>query len=377
MKSAATAGSRASAALQEGLALQRRLLLGPQRIAALDEQALEIATTPKEEVWRDDMVRLYRYLPPEPRPQDGPPVVVLIAYALVGRYQMIDLESDRSFVRKLLANGLTVYMVDWGEPRRQHRWLTIDDYVSGYLDGCVETIRQREGVPTVDLLGICQGGVLSLCHAALFPEKIGNLVLAVTPIDFHGDAAAPEPGSGYMNRWARTLGGEDIDALVDATGLTPGYAIGQSFLMMSPIGNLAKYTTGLLDIVEDERKLLNFLHMERWLGDRPDVPGEFVRQWFKDFYQDNKLVRNELVLGGRTVDLRRITMPVLNVYADGDVVIPNACSRGQHAAFGTRDYTELPVPGGHIGTFVGAKAQAMLAPGIANWLKLRNPPKST
>ena len=81
--------------------------------------------------------------------------------------------------------------------------------------------------------------------------------------------------------------------------------------------------------------------MERWIADRPDNPGEAVRQWLKDLYQDNKLVRNELVLGGRRVDLRNITMPVLNIYAQGDVIIPNACSRGQNVRFGTSDYTEL------------------------------------
>jgi polyhydroxyalkanoate synthase len=351
---------------------QRKALAGTRRIDALSEEQLAIATAPKEEVWREDMVRLYRYLPEQEVPRKGPKVVVLIAYALVGRYQMIDLEADRSFVRKLVGQGIEVYMVDWGEPRRQHRWLTIDDYVSGYLDGCVDAICAREAVDRVNLLGICQGGVMTLCYAALFPHRVRNLVLAVTPIDFHGDRGAPWTAGGYMNRWARALDGPDIDDLVDASGLTPGHAIGQSFLMMSPVGNLAKYGAELLEVVDDERRLLNFLRMERWLGDRPDVPGEFVRQWFKDLYQGNKLVRNELVLGGRTVDLRRVTMPVLNVAADGDVVVPNACTRGQGHHLGTRDYSELAVPGGHIGTFVGGKAQAVLAPGIAQWLQSRN-----
>jgi polyhydroxyalkanoate synthase len=318
------------------------------------------------------MVRLYRYRPAVAKPERVP---VLLAYALVGRYQMIDLEADRSFVRKLLARGLNVYVVDWGEPQRRHRWLTIDDYVNGYLDSCVDVIRGREAVDRINLLGVCQGGVLSLCHAALHPEKVRNLVLTVTPIDFHGDKAAPEAASGYMNRWARALDGDDIDALVDSMGNASGSSVGHSFLMMNPVGNLSKYTVDLVDVLDDDRKLLNFLRMERWVGDRPDTPGEFVRQWFKDLYQGNKLIRNEFQLGGRTVDLRNVTMPVLNVSADGDVVIPGPCSRGHGRYFGTTDYAELSVPGGHIGTFVGGKAQALLAPGIADWLESRNRPK--
>jgi polyhydroxyalkanoate synthase subunit PhaC len=162
--------------------------------------------------------------------------------------------------------------------------------------------------------------------------------VTVTPIDFHADRAKVEAGGGYMNLWARALNGDDIDSLVDSAGLTPGQSVGFSFIMMNPLGNIAKYTIDLIDVLDDERRLLNFLRMERWIADRPDHPGEFVRQWFKDLYQHNKLVRNELELGGRKVDLGRITMPVLNVSADGDVIIPTACSRGMGQHFGTRDY---------------------------------------
>jgi polyhydroxyalkanoate synthase len=345
-----------------------KLTRGSKRLAALTDEELAIGTAPKEEVWRQDMVRLYRYQPVVDNPARVP---ILLTYALVGRYQMIDLEADRSFVRKLLAEGLDVYMVDWGLPERAQRWLTIDDYVSGYLDDCVDFIRERHGLKHINMLGICQGGVFTTCHAALFPDKVKNLVLTVTPIDFHGDKDHPQAGSGYMNLWARSLTHEDIDTMVDTLGAAPGAMVGFSFLMMNPVGNVTKYTTELVELLDDEAKLLNFLHMERWIADRPGHPGEVMRQWFKDLYQDNKLVRSELVLGGRRVELDRITMPVLNVYADGDVIIPTSCSRGLKGTFGTRDYSELAVPGGHIGTFVGGKAQKILAPSIAKWLSER------
>jgi polyhydroxyalkanoate synthase subunit PhaC len=356
------------ALLREMQQFNEKIVRGSKRLSALSEDQLAIATAPKEEVWRQDMVRLYRYTPVVDKPGRVP---VLLAYALVGRYQMIDLEEDRSFVRKLLAQGLDVYMVDWGLPGRAQRWLTIDDYVSGYLDDCVDVIRKRAGVDAINLLGICQGGVFTTCYAALFPKKVRNLVLTVTPIDFHGDQKSPEDGAGYMNLWARSLTPEDIDLMVDTMGSAPGAMVGFSFLMMNPIGNVTKYTTELVEILDDEAKLLSFLRMERWIADRPGHPGEVMRQWFKDLYQGNKLVKNELMLGNRRVDLRNVTMPVLNVYADGDVIIPTACSRGLKGVFGTKDYSELAVPGGHIGTFVGGKSQKVLAPSIAQWFKER------
>ena len=346
-----------------------KIARGLARLGTLTEEDLAIATVPREEVWREDTVRLYRCVPVVPHPH---PVPILITYALVGRFQMIDLEVERSLVRKLLAQGLDVYFIDWGLPSRAQRWLTIDDYVSGYLDSCVNTIRERAGVDKINMLGICQGGVFTACYAALFPENVLNVAFTVTPLDFHGDKDQPQAGSGYMNQWARALSAQDIDDLVDAYGSAPGSMVGMAFLMMNPVSNLAKYTIDLVDVFDDETKLVNFLRMERWIADRPDHPGEVVRQWFKDLYQDNKLIRNELVLGGRTVDLRKITMPVLNVYATGDTVIPVSCSRGVGDKFGTRDYTELAVPGGHIGTFVGGKSQKILAPSLAEWFKARS-----
>ena len=359
------------AALREFTELQRKLSDGLRRLGRYTEQDLAIATAAAEEVYRKDMVRLYRCHPTTGQRKG---IAVLIVYALVGRYQMIDLEEERSFVRKLLAEGIDVYFVDWGKPTRAQRWLTIDDYVSGYLDDAVDVVCRREGLDRVNLLGICQGGVFTTCYAALFPHKVRSLALTVTPLDFHGDRGAEVRGAGYMNLWARTLTPEDIDGLVDTMGNSPGPLVGFAFLMMNPVGNLTKYSIDLLDILDDDRKLLGFLRMERWIADRPHNPGEVVRQWFKDLYQGNKLVKNELVLGNRTVDLRRITMPVLNIYAEGDVIIPNACSQGMQGHFGTDDYRELAVPGGHIGTFVGGKAQKILAPSVAAWLVEKNRP---
>ncbi len=125
---------------------------------------MAIATTPKDEVWRQDKVTLYRYRPVTEQKVKTP---VLIAYGLVGRYTMADLQEDRSLVRNLLNLGVDLYVVDWGNPSRADRWLTLDDYINGYLGECVEVIRERHGIDSVNLLGICEGGVFTtlLCGA--------------------------------------------------------------------------------------------------------------------------------------------------------------------------------------------------------------------
>ena len=329
---------------------------------------MKIGTTPKEEVLRIDKAVLYRYLPMVEKPS---PVPILLTYALVGRYTMMDLQEDRSFVRNLLRAGLDVYLVDWGHPNRADRFAGLDDYVNDYIAACVEEICRRHGIGAINLLGVCQGGVLSLCYTALHPDRIRNLITTVTPVDFHADKAVDRIDRGFMNVWARSLQPADIDRLVDTMGAVPGEFVGYLFSLMTPGRTLTKYNLDLLDAAGDEAKLLNFLRMERWLADRPSQPGEFSRQWLKDLYQDNKLIRDEFVLDGRTVRLKDIACPVLNIYTETDHIIPPEMSQGLRGRVGTEDYTEVLLKGGHIGIFVSARALGQLTSTVVDWLARR------
>jgi polyhydroxyalkanoate synthase len=356
-------------ALSETASLAEKIARGAKLFSEVQDNDVAIATTPKDEVWRQDKVVLYRYRPhTEPRVRTP----VLITYGLIGRYTMADLQEDRSLVRNLLNLGIDLYVVDWGNPSRADRWLTMDDYVDDYIAGAVEAIREQAHADQVNLLGICEGGVFALCYAALYPETVRNLVLTITPVDFHADQAEKRLGHGFINVWTRSLDPEDIDRLIDAHGNLPGEFMGSVFSLMTPMRTLMKYNLDMLEVMDDQKKFLNFLRMEKWIADRPHHPGEAAKQWLKDLYQDNQLVRNEFKLGGRKVDLRNITMPVLNVFAKDDHIIPPATSQGLRPCVGSKDYMELPLPGGHVGVFVGGKSQALLGPGIANWLAERD-----
>jgi len=346
--------------------LSGRLMRGGEKLRSVKDRDVEIATTPKKEVFRQDKTTLYRYDPVAASSVKAP---VLVVYGLVGRYTMADLQEDRSLVRNLLAQGVDLYAVDWGNPTRTDRWLTIDDFVDGYLNECVEFICRAHGVDRINLLGICEGGVFTVCYAALHPERVKNLIVTITPIDFHADQAEGRADHGFINLWTRSLAPEDIDRLIEANGNLPGELMSLVFSSMTPLASLTKYNLGMLDIVDDEKKLLNFLRMEKWLADRPHHPGEAAKQWLKDLYQQNKLVKNEFELGGRKVDLRKITMPVLNVYAKEDHIIPPQTSRALRALVGTKDYSEIGLAGGHVGVFVSGKSQGVLGKGIVDWLR--------
>ena len=144
------------------------------------------------------------------------------------------------------------------------------------------------------------------------------------------------------------------------------------FAQMTPGATLSKYNVGLLDTFDDEKKLLNFLRMEKWLADRPHHPGEAAKQLLVNLYKNNELVRGEFQLGGRTVNLADIQVPVLNVFAKDDHIIPPKTTQALRGAVGSKDYTEIGLDGGHVGVFVSGKSQGVLGKGIFDWLKKRD-----
>jgi polyhydroxyalkanoate synthase len=128
----------------------------------------------------------------------------------------------------------------------------------------------------------------------------------------------------------------------------------------------------LIDILDQEHKLQNFLRMENWIFDSPDQAGQAFRQFIKDFYQGNKLVKGELELDGKRVDLSQVRIPILNVYAEEDHLVPPASTLALKKYVGSKDYTVRGFPVGHIGMYVSGKVQRDLPPAIVEWLKRRN-----
>jgi len=356
-------------AIAEIAEINTKFVQGSKRLSATKDADINIATTPKTCVYQQDKVSLHRY---EALTEQTINTPVIVVYGLIGRYTMADLQEDRSLIRNMLNAGVDMYVIDWGTPSRAERWLTLEDYINGYLFDCIEHIKKSHDIDKVNILGICEGGVFSTCYTALYPENVKNLMTSITPIDFHGDQRDDRLSHGYINLWTRSLRGSDIDLMVDAHGNMPGELMAMVFQLITPIKSLTKYNLDLIDIAHDEKKLVNFLRMEKWLADRPDHPGEAAKQWFKDFYQDNKLIKNELQLGGRVINLKHITVPILNIYALNDHIIPPECSMALGKYVGTDDYTDLSLPGGHVGVFVSGRSQGILSSGIVSWLEERD-----
>ncbi|KAA9382487.1 class III poly(R)-hydroxyalkanoic acid synthase subunit PhaC [Neorhizobium galegae] len=346
-----------------------KFLKGADVLASIRDEDVNVGATPKTLVMRRDKVELFRYEPTAGRTVETP---VLIVYGLIGHCTIVDLQPDHSLVRSLLSEGIDLWLIDWGRPSRSERWLTMDDYVDDYVHEAVRRICRETGHDKVTLFGICEGGVFTMCYAALHPEKVKNLVLNITPIDFHADIDDPAPNHGLLNIWTRSLAPKDIDRMVDALGVIPGEFMSSIFSLITSMRSLTMYNVDLIDVVWDKGRLMKFLHMVKWLADRPDHPGEAGRQWLKELYQDNRLVEGRFELSGRIVDLRAIDAPVLNIFALEDHIIPPTCSKALRGKIGSIDYTEIPLSCGHVSLFVSSRSRGKLTKSIAEWLQERD-----
>jgi poly[(R)-3-hydroxyalkanoate] polymerase subunit PhaC len=336
----------------------------------MESRDITVGGTPSDVVYIEDDMRLLHY---KPRVKKPFPVPVLVVYALVNRYYILDLQPDKSCVRNLLDNGLDVYIIDWGYPSGADRYITIDDYVNGYLDNAIDEVRKLSGAEKITLFGVCQGGTFSVMYTALHPEKIKNLVTMVTPVDFDTD-------EGLLHVWAKSL---DADRIVDTYGIVPGDMLNAGFLLTDPFRVLIDKYVGLFEKIEcdkdddacrkqNEETIDNFFRMEKWIFDSPDQAGETYRQFIKDCYQKNLLIKNKMTIGDHKIDLRKIEVPLLNVMAEFDHLVPNAASKPLNDAVSSKDKDILVFPTGHIGMFVSGKSQREIYPKIAAWLDPRS-----
>lgn len=311
----------------------------------------------KEEVWRSGKLRLYRYRSIA-KPANVAPL--LIVYALVNRPYMMDLQEDRSLIRGLLALGLDVYLMDWGYPDGADRFTTLADYIDGLIQGSVEEVLRVHRLDSLNLLGVCQGGVLSLCYGALHPERVRNLITMVTPVDFHTPAD-------LLSKWARKI---DVPGWVGA-GNVSGDTLNQLFLSLMPFRLSQQKYVELLRGSPDAQRIENFMRMEQWIFDSPDQAGAAFREYVTWFYQENRLVHDRLEIAGRAVRLGALRMPMLNLLGTRDHLVPPAASLALERLAGSGDFTTRRFDLGHIGMYVSARAQRDVPPAIAQWLESR------
>ncbi|SFC37423.1 polyhydroxyalkanoate synthase [Halobiforma haloterrestris] len=339
--------------------LAEKSQVAPERTETLEN--VDVGKTPSEVVYEENKLELLHY---ESRTDEQYDVPILIVYALINKPYILDLQPDRSVVQTLLEAGFDVYLIDWGEPSKLDRSLGLEDYVDRYIDNCVDVVRDRSGQDAINVLGYCMGGTMSAMYTALHPEKVRNLGLMAAGLCFAGDG-------GVLELW----GAEDYydpEKVTETFDNVPAEFLDVGFALMDPVANNVTKYVRFYDNVEDEDFVENFARMERWLSEGIDVAGRAYEQFIEDIYQENKLIDNELHLDGKHVDIENIDVPVLQIVAEYDHLIPPGASKPFNEAIPAEDTEIMEFATGHIGMSVSSRSHDELWPDVCEWFEERS-----
>ncbi len=312
--------------------------------------------TAHDVIWRRGPVALRRFSPGGETPRVETATPLLFVMPIINRWRVVDLDEPTSLIGRLVERGLTVDLIDWGDPRRIDGARGLDELVCDELPAALDAA----GHERADVAGYCLGGTIASLFAARFPERVRRLVTINAPIDF-----APMT---TMRRWVDRRW-FPVERLTAAFGNMPGVLVGQGFHWLRPVANALK-GKHVWPRLDDEAFARFFFTLESWNADPVDVPGAAYVTLIDELYRENRLAEGRLRLRGEPVDLGRIDHPLLIITAKGDHICPPAAARAllDRVSTPVDARASLEVPGGHIAGVVGRKARATLHDPLADWL---------
>lgn len=283
---------------------------------------------------------------------------LLLVYAPINKFHIMDVAYDRSVVRNLLSNGLDVYLIDWGFPDWRDSNLSFDDYIN-FVEESVQIIREKSEWEKISVLGYCWGGIISLCYAANHNENLKNLSIMAAPVDFSKDKT-------ILAIWSRVL---DTNKIINEFGHLDGGILDLGFLMRNPFRYTIDKYFNLMCKWNDSQFLDTFLRVEKWLHNTPIVPGNVFTRIINDGYKNNLLIANKMIVCDKQVDLRKITVPILSIVAEDDDLVSPEATLAINDFVSSKDKRSIKIPGGHVGLCISRTAHRDLWPEVAKWVE--------
>jgi len=317
-----------------------------------------VGGSPHRVVHRENKWRLLRYDHPEgAAPKFRTPV--LLVPSLINRHYVLDLAPQQSMVEDLVRRGHDVFVIDWGTPGREDRYVTFDDVCDRAIGRALRISSGFGQSGHVHLLGYCMGGTLAVIHTAVHPERVATLTALAAPVLFED--------AGLLSHWVRTPS-FDVNALVNAFGLVPWQLMQPAFHLLRPTLNLWK-AVQLIDKAWDDEFLDSFLAVETWGNDNVSLPGEFYRRYIDELYRGDALAKGHFLLSGHQARMENIDVPVMAITFEHDNIVPWKSAAALLDRVKSKDKVHLHQPGGHVGAVVSKKASQRLWPKLSDFWK--------
>lgn len=275
----------------------------------------------------------------------GPPVVVVPS--LINPPTVLDLAPGNSLLEYLAKAGLRPLLVDWGTPGSAERGFSLGDHITERLLPLIDSI----GEP-VALVGYCLGGTLAGAAAALAGERVTKLSLLAAPWRFGG--YSDDARTAMADWW------DQAEPLAEPLGALPMDMLQPLFWSLDPAALAAKYER--LAVTPEDADISAFVTLEDWANDGPPLPLPAARE-LAALYADDATGRGAWRVGGVTIDPAGLRMPILDVVAGKDRIVPPGAAL---SAGGIGNSVMLAA--GHVGMVVGGRARTLLWEPLAKWL---------
>jgi poly(3-hydroxyalkanoate) synthetase len=311
--------------------------------------------TPGKTVLELQSVRLHDFTVVD----SGVPTLLCTPLALHGS-AVADLAAGHSLVAALRGAGIDrLFMVDWRSASADMRFRGIDDYLAD-LNVLVDHVGGL-----VDLVGLCQGGWLSLIFAGRFPAKVRRLVMAGTPVD---TAARPSE----LSAVARATPLAMFQSLVE---LGHGLVIGSNVAKLWRNGEVDSNDIRHSLQTQEPPGSAEFIRLEArfrsWNAWTIDVPGTYYLEVVERLYKRNELVSGSFVALGQGIDLSRLRLPMYLLAGSADeVVTPEQLLAVERLTGTPQEHLRHEIAASnHLGLFMGKRTLEDNWPRIARWIK--------
>ncbi|MBF0349689.1 MAG: alpha/beta fold hydrolase [SAR324 cluster bacterium] len=299
--------------------------------------------------------------------------LVLIPPLAVGAF-IFDLYPQRSLVSYYLAQGFDVYLINWGNPDRDHSHLSFETYLLDWMPKAIQHIREYSGKQELSLFGYCMGGLFSLIYTAVHEDAaIRNIVTVASPIDMHQMGAAGKVFTmTYQpaHRLARAFNFKLIN--VNPKYLHISGKLGTiGFWLTNPIGNFTSFWDFILHLW-DRDYLISHDSMGHWFNNMVDYPGATMKSIVVHMWIENQLAQGKMTVGEKEANLKQIHASLLSFAGNDDKIVSLKSSRKIMDVITAEDKEFRVVPGGHAGVFAGRKAVDYVWGASAEWLARRS-----
>ncbi|ELL0595174.1 class I poly(R)-hydroxyalkanoic acid synthase [Vibrio vulnificus] len=269
----------------------------------------DIATTPGDIVFQNDLFELIQYRPMTEQVNATP---LLIVPPFINKYYILDLTAKNSMVRWLLEQGHSVFMMSWKNPGKAQANVEFGDYVTEGVVKAVSAIEDITGQEQINAAGYCIGGTVLACTVGYYAAKrmkkrIKSATFFTTLLDF----SQPGEVGAYIN--------DTIISAIEMQNNAKGYMDGRSLsVTFSLLRENSLYWNYYVDNYLKGSSPVDF-DLLYWNSDSTNVAAATHNFMLRELYLNNKLVQDKGVkIGGVWIDLDKIRIPSYFVSAKED-----------------------------------------------------------